>query len=241
MSEEITGLTKKEIEGLEVNSSLKILRRTIKYFMKLCPLIELKYEDLLDTFGLGEQKYDARIMKLLPDWAGYSLAEKKEIRNWVAMNAEERREWIKSDRGITDEAEIDRYFSNFGAVLLPYDGMNFKKLDEAVAEKEERAKRINPPKVIFKIGKLYFDEYNEETDQPGELFLELTRILAKAINKPEITSERLIETDYKNLLELLIRVALKPQEDANSSFFIERAVNLFVKSIGLSDIMKKGI
>lgn len=228
-------LTRSDVDNIEVVSSLKILRRSAKYLQKVSKEVGVDYQGFMDNLGLGEQKHSKELLEAAAQWNTLAKSEKNILRKWTKLDNDQKREEIKNDRGIETPEEIDKLMNLFNNVSTFFDGINMKQLEEVAAEKKKRDEEFNPLAIIPKVCSLFFNEYDDEKDEPGKFFKELLEIIGMAT---DIKAEVLINTDYKILLELLVRIILKPQQEANSSFFIEKAVSLFLNRTGLLNFIK---
>jgi hypothetical protein len=86
---------------------------------------------------------------------------------------------------------------------------------------------------LFKIGKLIIDEYDRVKDDYGPIAKELFEIVSKLIeiNGQRVSKERIAETDYVYLLEILIRVIAKPRGAMGESFLVGKIVSFLFNSI----------
>ena len=86
---------------------------------------------------------------------------------------------------------------------------------------------------LFKIGKLIYNEYDRTNDDYGPLAKELFEVVSKLIEigGKRIPKERIAETDYVYLLEILIRVIAKPRGAMGESFLVGKIVNFLFNSI----------
>lgn len=231
-------ISKKEIENTEINSNIRILRKAIKFAIKLCNEIDFEYNKLLAYFGVGEQKYDTKLKLLAVTWNGLTQEQQSVIKEWSSLSNKKKRAKIQDEQGIIIDSEIDKQLVIFNNVVKSFDGYSFDQIIECADYISEIEKSINPATLLYKIASVFDKEYNDNLDKPGQLFQELISIIHLATNK-KFSEDDLINTDYKLLTELFIRIFLKPQDEANTSFFIEKAVSLFMKNInGLQHIKR---
>lgn len=228
-------LTKEDINNIVVNSPIRITKKAIRIGQKITNQIGVDFQKFLSSIGLGYQKYTKEEISKANSWKVFSVNQKEIIanENWIALNSDKKREIIKDRLGVVSEIKIDEWIEKFNSYAdffenQDFENKDFEKLENISRELEEEAKQFDRAEIFLKIARLFMDQYNEENDTYGELFLEVIDLLNDSTG---VQKDILINSSVELLLELVIRIFLKTQKEVDDSFFIKRAINLFLEYI----------
>ena len=90
------GIIDDDLEYLKVIGTGEVINKTLKYMLRIAPLLEFSYDDLLEFIGLRD-KTPENILTQAVDWSGFSEEEKavkieadpdlnvKELENIISM------------------------------------------------------------------------------------------------------------------------------------------------------------
>lgn len=228
-------LLKEDVANLTVNSPLKITKKAIRIAQEICDKIGIDFQKFLSSRGVGHQKYKKTELEKATAWSGFSVTEKEIIAKWIDITTEQKREIIKTEQGITTDSKIDEFVIRFNSFSDFFEHQDFGKLEEIANELKQEKDEFDTSNILLKVGELFMEQYNEETDTYGELFLKTVKLLSEAT---DVKEDVLINTSIDLLLELGIRLFLKTQKEVDESFFIKRAINLFLKSFDTSRFIR---
>jgi hypothetical protein len=230
-------LSKDDLNNITVHTPLKLTKKSIKLGMEIAGLIGVDFQRFLSSQGIGHQKYKRKEIEKAKVWGGFSVTEKEIIAKWIDISTEQKREIIKTEQGVISDYKIDEFVERFNKFSDFFEHMDLGKLEEISKELEELAEEFNGAEIMLKVGNLFMDQYNEETDTYGELFIKLVKLLSEAT---DVKEDILFETSIELLLELSVRLFLKTQKEVDESFFIKMAIDLLMKSFGSLITTKTG-
>jgi hypothetical protein len=231
-------IEKERLSSVRVISNIKIIKKLSKLLLKVCNKLDLDYNVILEIFNLkSNDTYDKVYLEKVKLWKALSVGEKEIIAKWIDISTEQKREIIKKDVGVTTDEAIDSEVKKYNQMSDYFEHLDLGKLEDCSNYIKDRDNKYSFSVLFNKFASLVLDEYDDELDKYGEIFTELCSILSLATNN-QIKVEELLDTSLELIIELLIRIVLKTNNEIEESFFIKKIVNKLVEFTNIQNIIK---